>query len=548
MPSIDAKRFQIRIESILGGHARTTHFASKDQFRASVGIDPGSPLPGSAGSPYSSGIYGIKPSGLIRPVQGHTVTGTINETIYWMDGAPSTTKIFVYDARGSVYTYDEGTLANLADVGATSGGHGNGMAYYDNYQYFATDTDIARYGPLDGSVTPGWVENYWQDIVPMTSLENHAYPYILLPSGTSVKLPNHFLHPHSDGRLYILDAVGNRGYLHYIQTTGGGTGGSSSTYQALAFPTGLVPICAESLGANLVIATYQRNNAASINNIGIRSKTGRAKIAFWDTTSQNINAITWVEFPDGLITAMKNVNGTLYVFSAPAEKTNGFRVSRYVGGYTFEEVWSSEDALAPFPGAVDGASSRLVFGSYATTPASVGGIFSLGLAANGISNGIFCPFMSSTTDNAMVTALILPANYARGKGWDYPIFGSSDFSTTFRLENIDGSSDCNSIWWSQVYRIGQRFKITKIRIPLTEPLTAGTNIIPKIYTDDGFGTATALTALTSANFGTTARTIVLRPQNLTGESNFWLELKWSTSYPLAVGLPISIEYELIPDD
>jgi len=422
------------------------------------------------------------------------------------------------------------------------------MAYYDGYMYFATDTDIARYGPLDGSATPGWVENYWQDILPMTSLESASYPYTLLPSGTSVQLPNHYLHTHSDGRLYIADSTSNRGYIHFIQTTGGGSGGSSSTYQALALPTGLVPICMESLGANLVIATYDRNSAASSTNYGIRNKNGRAKIAFWDTLSQNINSITWVEFPDALITAMKNVNGKLYVFSAPAEKTNGFRVSQYVGGYTFEEIWSSEEALAPLPGAVDGTSSRLVFGSYTLTPKSTGCVYSLGLSASGISNGIFCPFASSTADNAMVTALMLPVNSARGKGWDYPVFGSSDFSSIYRLENIDGASNCNATWWSQVFRIGQRYKITKIRIPLAEPLTAGTTIVPKIYTDDGFGTAYALTSLTSANFGTTKRNIVFHPVNLTGESNFWFELSWSASYPLAIGLPITIEYELVTDD
>jgi hypothetical protein len=457
-------------------------------------------------------------------------------------------KLFVFDSRGSVYTHTIGdnSFTNLADVGATTG-KGNGMAFYDKYMYFATDTDITRYGPLDGSATPGWEENFWQDILPMTSLTSHSYPYALLASGTSAQLPNHYLHPHSDGRLYIADALSSQGFIHYIKTTGG-VAGSSSAYQALTLPTGLVPICMESLGANLVIAAYEQSQAASSTNFGLRSKTGRAKIAFWDTLSQNINAITWVEFPDGLITAMKNVNGTLYVFSAPAEKTAGLRISKYIGGNTFDDVWSSEEALAPFPGAVDGTANRLVFGSYTTIPASSGCVYSLGLASSGLSNGGFCPFVSSTQDNAMVTALILPANSGRGKGWDYPVFGSSDFSSTFRLENIDGSSNCNSMWWSSVFRVGQRYKITKIRVPIAEPLTAGTTVIPKIYTDDGFGTAYTLTSLTSANFGTTKRNIVIHPVNLTGESNFWLELKWSTSYPLVVGLPITIEYELINDD
>lgn len=552
------RRFQIRIDSVLGGHSRTTHFSGSGQYRASVAIDPGSPIQGSASSPYSNSIYGIKPSGLIRPTKSNPVSGTMNRTPLWMRGARSTTSIFVMDARGSVYTYEQGgSMTALNDVGATAGG-GNGMEYYDNYMYFATNTDIARFGPLSGD--PVFTENFWTAAPPnglgKTALENASYPYISLPAGTSTKMPtNHFLHRHSDGRLYIADTVSNQGYIHYIKTSrttveGDTFAAADSVYQALALGYGLVPICMESLGSNLVIACYERDTSASLTKYGIRGRTTRAKIAFWDTLSTNFNSITWVEFPDGLITAMKNVNGTLYVFSAPSEKSNGFRVSRYVGGYTFEEIWSSEEGTAPLPGAVDGTSSRLVFGSFTLIPKSTGCIYSLGLSANGISNGIFCPFSSNIADNTFVTTLMLPSYSGRGKGWDYPVWGSGDFSSTFRLEDPgNGSSaDMNAVFWSQVYRIGQRFKITKIRIPLGEALTASSQITPKIYTDDGFGTAFTLTAITSANFGTTQRTIIIHPENVTGESNFWLELSWGSTYQHVVGLPITIEYEIIPDD
>jgi len=41
-----------------------------------------------------------------------------------------------------------------------------------------------------------------------------------------------------------------------------------------------------------------------------------ALIAFWDGESLDINSMIWVEFPDSLITALKNVNGVLYIFSS----------------------------------------------------------------------------------------------------------------------------------------------------------------------------------------------------------------------------------------
>ena len=557
-PQIDPKRFQIRIESVLGGHSRSTHFASKDQFRSSIGIDPGSPLPRTAGNPYTSGAgdpFSFKPCGLIRPVQSTALTGTIGSAPLWIEGSPSTNAVFVYDASGSVYAHVIASTAftALSDAGATTGS-GNGMAYYDNYMYFATNTDIARYGPLnspDAYFTP----NYWTTVLGLTALTDRAYPVTYFASNTLIEMRNHYLHRHSDGRLYIADIVGNVGYLHYIQTTKTtveGDTNAGSTYLRLRLGVGMAPTCIESLGANLVIAVYESNEKNIAGQRTVRSKTGRAKIAFWDTTSQNMNAITWVEFPDGLITAMKNVNGTLYVFSTSTERCGGFRVSRYVGGYTFEEVYSSEEALAPLPGAVDGVSSRLVFGSATMSPSKTGCIFSLGLSANGLSNGVFCPFVSSLVDDTSVSALMLAGNAFYGKGWDYPVFGVSNNDLTHRLESIVGYDNCNSVFWSQLYRIGQRFRIVKIKIPITEALTADTTIVPRIYTDDGFGTTFQLQTINQTNFGT-QRAITLRPmdvstgQPITGESNFMLGFQWSESYPMTIGLPITIEYELIPD-
>jgi len=545
-------RLQIRIDSVLGGHSRTTHFGSQGQFRASVGIDPGSPIQGAVNSPLLSSKYNMKPSGLIRPTPSFALNGTINQAPLWMRGARSTTTIFALGASGSVYSIARGasSFTALNDLGSTTGG-GNGLEYYDNYMYIATNTDIARYGPLDG--TPKFTFNYWTGVLGLAALESNQYPGLQLAAGAAIALPNHAMHRHSDGKLYIADMIGGVGFLHYIKTTKTSVEGdtnSGSTAQALRLGVGMAPICIESLGSNLAVALYERDSTSSSTNSGIRGRSNRAKIAFWDTISQNFNSITWVEFPDALITAMKNVNGTLYVFSSPAENVDGFRVSRYVGGSTFEEVWSSEEGLSPLAGGVDGVSSRLIFGSSTQIPKQTACVYSLGLAANGLSNGIFCPFVGATSGDKMATCVILSASATYGKGWDYPLFGTSDASATFTLEDPLGSGGAisNSVFWSLLFRIGQRFKITKIRIPLVEPLNGNISVAVKVYTDDGFGTAYTLTPLTSANFGTTQRTIIYHPQNLTGESNFWLEFDWGGNYPVVIGLPITIEYEPIPDD
>lgn len=544
------EKFEIRIDSILGGHAPTTHFAAADQFRASYGIDPSTPIDGTTGS-----IYGIRASGLLTPTMAKTLNGTTQKLPLYISGARGSTTVYIYDAQGSAYTRLEGSSSYTAmsDDGAlTNGGHG--MTYYDNYMYFATATDITRFGPLNGAT--GFVKNYWTSGLSLTALTNIKYPYHTCGSGVWTNLPQHYLHRHSDGRLYIADVVDNKGTIHYIETTKTtieGDTNNGSTYNILQVGYGLIPICMESYGSDLAIAFYERDGTSASGFHTCRSKTTRAKIAFWDTTSAKVNKITWVEYPDSLITAMKNVNGVLYVFSTIADFSTGFRVTRFIGGYTFEEVWSAEDGLSPWPGAIDGTSDRLLFGSQVLIPETRACVFSLGLNKGGLSNGIFIPFAAPVSDNVSITALTLsgegtvPSLYK-----DYPMIGWSNAAATHGLGSyLVGNISAKSMWWSQTYRIGQPFKITKIRIPLGKKVAADMTIIPKIYTDDGVGTIYTLTTINNTNYSNSELNIVQRNDSsgnpILGQHNFWLELAWSGSEQVAVNLPISIEGEYIDD-
>ena len=203
--------FTIRIESILGGHAPTTHFAAPDQFRASLGIDPAQPIDDADSTTSTVG------SGLIRPAASQKFSGTtITSAPLWIIANPKNALTYVYDAAGSAYSIDATitTVSALNDAGTLSSALGGGCEYYDNYIYFATNTDITRYGPLNGSA--GFVINYWTSTLAKTALVNTTYPSTFK---NSLRLPNHVLHRHSDGRLYIADVVGNQGTIHYIATT-----------------------------------------------------------------------------------------------------------------------------------------------------------------------------------------------------------------------------------------------------------------------------------------------------------------------------------------
>lgn len=531
----------IRIESILGGHSPTSHFSAPDQFYDSIGIDP------------AQTAYGAKASGLIYPVGSKETTDLSTEAPLWFVESPrsGTDSLFIYDAAGSVYTMNVASyiISGLGDLNDGGSANGNGAAYYDNYMYFARDTTVARYGPLDG--TPAWTDDYWTGTLGKTALSNTLYP----SNSLGPAFPNHILHRHSDGKLYIADVVGNQGTLHYIKTaktTVEGDTDDGSTYDKITVGYGLWPTAMESYGDLIAIAFTETGTPA----VSSRNARTKAKLALWDTTSDKVNSITWVEFPDEIISSIKNINGVLYILSGAAG-FNGFRLSRLISSNSIEELFLSVDGELPYPGAVTGTSGRVLIGSYSNNLESAVSVYSYNLNMTGAGQGMF-NVMSSPISSGTATALFLLEKYL----FELPIVGFTTGSTGTNsngvLRPLAGSaaelttSPC--WWWSQIYRIGQPFKITKIRINFENTINANQEhiITPSIFTDASGGTSyiggqTPGLSVISSVLYEGKNSVVLRPQNLTGNDNFQLELKFTGRYSIAVSLPITIEYELIDD-
>jgi hypothetical protein len=522
------QKFQIKIESILGGHSPMTHFARGDQFLSSLGIDPSLPIDGT-GLNYSS-----ISSGLIRPVSVSGSLETTNGSPMWIKANPKSLPVFyIYDTVGSVYSSTGSSITGLGDLNDGGTAAGNGAEYYDNYLYFARSTTVARYGPLDG--VPTFTDDYWSTTLGKTALTNNTYP---ADGYSNITYPNHVMVRHSDGKLYIADVVGNKGTIHFIQTsktTVEGDTDNGSTYSKLTVGYGLWPTAMESYGSNLAIAFYENQN-------GVGSRT-RAKIGFWDTTSQDINQMVWVEFPDPLITALKNINGILYVFSGN-NGSRGFRISRFVGGYTFEEVGYFETGQPPHSGAVDGRGDNLIFGSFSYFPTEAACVYSLGLHKSKLSSGLFNIARDSSGQIGRVVSALgyNVANFDQ-QGFFFAASYLATIGGNINMTNQEGlSTAAPPIWWSQIYKIGQPFKITKIRIQGTRA-DGGGSIIPTLYFDDGITTKT----LRTINYSSGDNSFVIRPDSATAKMNFWLELKWADAKVWSVALPILIEYELIDD-
>ncbi len=546
-------KFTIKIESILGGHAPTTHFAAPDQFRTSIGIDPSLPIND------EENAYSIIASGLLRPVGSEKVgTEVLTHAPMWIISTPKDSKTYVYDYKGSVYTALDGafgtditTLGDLTDGGTAQG---NGAAYYDNYMYFARSTTVARYGPLDG--TPSFTDDYWVTTLGKTALTDQQYPN---DRSLGFEYPNHVLHRHSDGKLYIADVVGNRGTIHFISTTKITTEGDTdngSTYAKVQVGYNFYPTAIESYGSDLVVALSERRAG----NFNAADSTNRAKLVFWDTTSTNVNKITSVEFPDPFISALKNVNGVLYVISG-GFNDDGYRISRFVGGYTVEEVYYSEVGQLPMPGAVDGNSNRIIFGSRTLVPEDRACVFSYGLQKSLLGQGVFNVMgATATTAGAVITSLMLDQTddfsiNAPVIGWtteEAVGAGKHGIDRNIRATNSAAKpyDPAPQVWWSQMFRIGQPFKITKIRMPFASAIGEGVTVTPTLYTDEGSGTSYPLATINNIN-DSGKRNVIRRAgssgETILGQHNFWLGIKWTGSALATVGLPITIEGEILDD-
>lgn len=571
---------QITIESILGGQSKYVNYAAEDEFLHSYNIDPDL----TSGFTQSDGV--ISPTG----VNALASNVTINGAPLWATVIPRSPTgspnglTYIYDAVGSVYTSSTELSVINGSTDLNDGGTatGNGAAYYDNYAYFSRDTTIARRGPLNGS--PTWTDDYWVSTLGMTALTNTEYPHYSL-EGSDFRIPNHVLHRHSDGKLYIADVVDNKGTIHYIstsKTTVEGDTNNGSTYNALDLPYGMWPTALASYGSDLVVAMYEGEVTTD--------PTGysRAKLAFWDTISESYSLITTVEFPDPVIYALLNTNGVLYVFSGQISQT-GVRVTRFAGGYTFEQVSYIDHAYPPLAGAVDGFLNRVLFGGKTTEPNPTvydvnttttsqipsnsygrGCVWGIGSKKSPVEMSLFNVMgTSQTTSSTVVTAVklynqsgmdtlapIVCWTDGTTHGCDTTLSASGDYSTQDLgggTLSANASYGPPSVWRSQVYRIGQPHKITKISIPFVQRSDLGdgsAGLTVGILSDGGDSQSNYKRLIDYTGSFESRNRLVLRPNGLTADHRFVLELVFTSnsgSPYMRVGFPIVIEYELIDD-
>lgn len=447
----------------------------------------------------------------------------------------SSAQVAELNVAGAKFMSYSSALTSETVIASPASGTGNGLAYYNNYIYIATNTDIGRYGPLNG--TPAYTASVWTGATlgTQTALTNTVYGF-----QSSYAFPNHPMVVHGDGALYVCDYINGAGKIHRVKTTKTtfeGDTNNSSLYGALTLPFGFLPTDIQSYGTDLVILATQTTDT-TVNQ-------GKAALFFWDASAINFYKGP-LYLPDALGTAMEVMNGQLYIWSGNAQ--GGVRLSKYIGGDSIQEVLFQEEGTPPPPGATSSYGNRLYWGNHITYPEDVLGVFAFGSKTERLPSGLHCVARPTNTSTTMpaITAMVpaLQANGSRNRllvAWrDSVGYGIDTYSTT---------GTHNAMWRSDIENVGGKFKITRIRIPLGASVSANMDIVPKVYLDD-FSTTVILPTISTILYSG-AKKIVYHSLELNaciGQDNFCLELNWGGTVALPVTVPIIVDYETYDDE
>lgn len=356
-------KLQIKINTIFDGFQPSALFGQDDEYLSAIGIDPDMPITDAATD--------VKTGGVIRPVQYGTFSGgLVDSHPIWIGTTPKTTKIYAVLGNGKLLSYTS-SFGSETLIGQVSAANARGAAYYNNYIYIATGTNVSRYGPLDG--TPTLTDGVWtgSTLGTLTAPVDTLYPSNLL--GTTYL--NHFMTTHVDGSLYFLDYKAGVGMVHMINTkkttNEGDTNDTTkpSAYNVLDLPFNYMPISISSFGNDLVVS-------ASLTQNGTISQ-GKSALFFFNPADVTPSFYRIVKLPDPICTGLRYENGILYGFSG---QTNGkgYRLFQYVGGDTIQTLKQLDHGYPPMQGAVDAIGNKLAWAADTTVPMTASGLYGYG--------------------------------------------------------------------------------------------------------------------------------------------------------------------------
>jgi len=596
-----ATRKTVRFDDISKGRSPTAFAYPKGTFMASLAVDPD-----------AQSAMNVRTSGVIRPVPYAKFSGTeVTGAPLWITANPRTQNSFVFASDGKLHSYDRDLAMRATDEASTAfpisvaASGGNGMAFYDNYLYLGQNANIARYGPFDSAhVASIALDASWWTDIGKTALIDSTYPSL-----RGVEMPNHVMHVHGDGALYVGDVLpSGQGCLHRIETapqldydgqTGnftvglvvtGGTSGATaviladsdagatgtltlgsvlgtfqnnealsdtstgaatvngtltpgagdsgnSEFEALDLPSSYFPTAIETWGSDLVIAASQTSGGTNQN-----VWQGPAALFFWDGVSPSF--YRQIDVQDPMVTALKTVNGTLWVFSGNA--SSGCRVSKYNGGEELEQTEFIEDGLSPQPGAVDSIGSRVTWGGYVTFPTTVAVVFARG-SKLGADMGLHCVAKSSSGDATPTVTAVRYTQQADGKT---PRFVMGWAGTTSGNYGLDKYSQ-TSISFAQIYlpyvSVGRKFRVLRVEVEFEKAMESGVSVVGNVYYDS-LSNSDTMTTLNNTNYSGKTRVVQKYPEiSVVGGDGFSVQFEFQSTVQTGIKA-VEVEYETFDND
>ena len=499
---------------------------------------------------FTATAHGITTNDRVRLyTTGALPTGLSANTTYFVISAGLTADAFeLSETEGGAAINTSGSQSGTHRFAVEGGG---GAEYYNNYIYFAKTFSISRYGPLDNS--PVLVHNVWRTSVlgSNAALGNTTYP-----QHSEITYPNHQLFTHIDNKLYECDyetattsTSEGRGKIHWIRTnsvTDEGDTNDGTTQNAFFLPPSYAPIDIGSWGNDLAILAIPLHPTGSSQ----ATVQGKAAIFLWDAINAPALPYRVIHLVDPFASALLNSNGNLYVWSG--NLSNGVRFSKYLGGYTLQQIAFFEEGYSPPAGCVDAMGNRIAWGAFTTYPES-----SISVYAYGSKDANIPPTIQNIMTVTETTASSLAASNFAATALKYGEHASfiiprllvawkdGDVTQNFGIDRYSASSAELAVWRSLFYSLGTPFRINKITLTLGEAIAANMTIVPSLRFDND-DSSSALTTINNTNYTGSQRRIVLYP-NLHGNTNFALQLRWTGTNTVSVLLPIVIEGETLED-
>lgn len=535
----------LRINGIEGGISFTQFGPEQeDSYDGAFGIDPD----------FRTNVN-TKAGGAITPTAYTKFSSSeldSSASVNWLTTTPkdSSAYLYAYASNGDFlrYTYSGTAFGTETALTTPTSGAGNGMAYYNNYIYLATPTNIARYGPLDNS--PTLTQTWWTSASCLNNaqyvLSNKTYPSF--QGGATLVTPNHAMHVHTDGFLYICDVISTsytddttkigKGVIHRIgtdRTTDEGDTNNGSAYDVLELPFGYYPVAIESWGTDLAIIAMPGTGLSTLT-----LQRGSAVLFLWDTFS----AIPYkqITLPDPVATAIKNVNGRLFIWSG--NTASGVRITTFNGGEGVDQLALISESMSPYQGGVDSFGDKAFFGGYTTYPggSQLACVYSIDSKISQLPHyAIHVPAFNNEGGTAPVSTAIkmtLMNNMVRPT----PTFASAGSSASGIYGFTTGSTQFAQ--FRKKWEIGRPFSVRSVRLSLDRAVSSGVSITPTLVVDNG-NDSQALTSITNTDFSGNRTIAFKRPEiALTGQENLSLNLEFVGTVAASVIFPVEVDIDV----